>query len=146
MSSIQDKYQTLRVLIVEDSLDRLETLRNLYAGHTISAVNDCAAALNCLGTLEFDVIHLDFDLDDETTIPVAEASVLKTSNAIIVIHSDNPDGAKCLKGLLPSAVCVPASLLVGSSPALTRLKGASAKAVRGNKEELKSALARIEII
>lgn len=123
---MSDECQPLRVLIVEDSLERLALLRNLYVGHTVSAADTCASAEALLRGETFDLVHLDYDLGQETSVTFARKLASNTAGALVVIHSDNPAGATQLQTLLPDALIVPISILRRSAPELSRLKSALA--------------------
>lgn len=123
--------------MVEDSPIRLLILERLYSMHAVTSARTCAAALAKPGEMDFDLIHLDFDLDSENTIPVAQVLARRQQDSLIVIHSANPDGVRQLKNLLPAALYVPARILSASSPAMSRFKSAIANTVARDTKELR---------
>lgn len=118
----------LRILIVEDSSERLEYFRGLYRGHTEFSAGSCKDALQLYVGNEFDLIHLDFDLGPETSEDFACHLAKVPDRCLIVIHSDSPVGAWVLHEMVPSSLVVPIALLRQASPALSRLKQVLASA------------------
>jgi DNA-binding response OmpR family regulator len=56
------KVKILRVLIVEDSKERQEILKNLTRRHAWIAANTASIAIKYLSVFDFDLILLDYDL------------------------------------------------------------------------------------
>lgn len=128
----------LRILIVEDSSERLAYFRDLYAGHTVLSADSCMDALRLYTGNEFDLIHLDFDLGSETSEDFASHLAKGTDRCLIVIHSSSPVGAWVLHEMVPSSLVVPIAQLREASPALSRFKQvlASAPSISDVKEAL----------
>jgi response regulator RpfG family c-di-GMP phosphodiesterase len=140
MDKRQDDIQPLRILIVEDSSERLEYFRGLYTGHTVPSADSCKDALRLYTDNEFDLIHLDFDLVSETSEAFACHLAKHADCGLVVIHSDNPVGARLLHEVVPSSIVVTIARLRETGPALSFLKQilASAPSLSDVEEALKA--------
>jgi len=113
----------MKVLIVEDSADRQNVLKNLYKFHQIEIAETSNDALCMLKMNSFDILHLDYDLDCESTSEIVAHELKKRSlNCIIIIHSENPDGVTKLQELLPKSFTIPISHFAGKNPFSSKLK------------------------
>lgn len=98
----------MRILILEDDNKRILQFRQKFIGHELDVTKDPKEANSWLEEKEYDAIFLDHDLAEghyekdthckETTglctaIYLGERVYL-SSNATVVIHSCNPNGAK----------------------------------------------------
>jgi two-component system response regulator PilR (NtrC family) len=114
----------LRILIVEDSTDRLGTLRRVYSPHDVVIADSVADAKARLAAGPFDIVSLDFDLgdggqgDDIARYLAGQEHVGMT----VIVHSMNPDGVKAIKAILPDAVELPVSLLERGTSIYGRLR------------------------
>lgn len=131
----------LRILIVEDSSERLEYFGDLYAGHSVLSADSCEDALRLYTGNDFDLIHLDFDLGPETSEAFAGHLAKGPEGCLIVIHSSSPVGALVLHEMIPSSLVVPIARLRQASPALSLLKRILASAP--SPLDVKAALERI---
>ena len=105
-----------RVLILEDTKERQDILTSLYRNHAWILVNTAFRANTLLNAYEFDIVSLDYNLRGELTGTSVAEELLKTNNkqARIIIHSMNPDGAKSIQQLLPTAICYPVNKIARS--------------------------------
>lgn len=140
MDKRQDDNHPLRILIVEDSSERLEYFRDLYAGHTVHSADTCMDALRLYTGNEFDLIHLDFDLGSETSEAFGFHLAKHPNCGLVVIQSDNPVGARLLHEIVPLSIVVPIARLRQPCPALSLLKQtlASAPSLADVEEALKA--------
>lgn len=114
----------MRVLIVEDSLERQEILRNFYRDHAWIEVRTAIRAKRLLDEYDFDLVSLDFDLagkgkGDEVARHLRES---RNCGAAVIIHSDNSPGAARIKSILPDAVHLPMSKITKSNAMFKKLR------------------------
>jgi CheY-like chemotaxis protein len=116
----------LRVLLVEDTEDRQKILVSLYRAHAWVLVHTSARAIKLLSVYDFDIISLDYDLQGEATgADVAEALAgSRNRGARVVVHSQNPAGARRIHEILPDAVLYPISKMVRSNAVAHALRAA----------------------
>jgi hypothetical protein len=114
----------MRVLIVEDSPERQEILRNLYRDHAWILVNTAARAKCLLDAYDFDLVSLDFDLAGEAKGDDVAHHLLDSCNSgvEVIIHSDNAPGAARITSILPNAVYVPISKITKSNAVFKKLR------------------------
>lgn len=114
----------LRVLIVEDTPERQEWLRQLYREHAWVLVHTAARAVRLLQAFDFDLISLDFNLngpDDGDVVAVA-LSASRNARTPVLVHSMNPRGAGRLAELIPHAQCIPVGSLVRTNATAKRVR------------------------
>lgn len=102
-----------KVFILEDSPQRIEAFRKLYAGHEVTVTTTAQEAIDVLGRgLDYDLITLDHDLGgqvycrsdlENSGYRVAKFLSDKETKGAVVIHSWNSIGAGKMLGLLPDA-------------------------------------------
>lgn len=116
----------LRVLIVEDTPERQEWLRQLYREHAWVLVHTAARAVRLLQAFDFDLISLDFNLDgpDDGDAVAVALSTSRNARTPVLVHSMNPRGAGRLAELLPHAQCVPVGSLVRTNATAKRVREA----------------------
>ncbi len=114
----------LRVLIVEDTEERQNTLTSLYRSHAWVLAHTGRRAITLLNAYQFDVISLDYNLRGPLTgADVARAIAgSRNKDARVVIHSMNPRGASQIAGVLPQAAHFPLSKMVRSNQSFKRLR------------------------
>ena len=116
----------MRVLIVEDSPERIEAFRGLFRDHASVWATTAARASRLVEAFRFDLITLDFDLagpGDGATV----AAVVATSHnaeARVWVHSMNDPGAKRILTVLPHAARVPYQSLIRTNAVFKRLRDA----------------------
>jgi DNA-binding response OmpR family regulator len=89
--------KSLRILLVEDHCDTLETLSNLltHFGHEISVADDANSARKIIGSKEFDVVLADIALPDGSGYDlVAEAKRKQSVKAVALTGFGAPDDIK----------------------------------------------------
>ena len=116
--------KNLRILIVEDSVQRLQSLVSLLDEYAWIAVETATRANCLLGSYDFDLIFLDYNLaNDETGAQVAkyiQHSGSKTAQ--IIVHSMNVEGSKEIQRYNPKAQIIPAAKLFKKKAIFKRLK------------------------
>lgn len=101
----------MKVLIVEDSIDRFQVLASQFPDAILTFARTAPQAIFELKYNQFDVIMLDHDLDDGNTgcngegIDVAKflSINLKLPKPRIIIHSANHYGAENMASVLRNA-------------------------------------------
>jgi len=105
----------LRILILEDSEERIARFKNALSGDDVTVCGAVAAAIGELYDRAFDYIFLDYDLGDGNRNG-AELALYLSENLHdgerVIVHSMNPVGQEEILALLPSAQVVPFSVLV----------------------------------
>ena len=114
----------LRVLIVENSPERQQALRNLFRDHAWIVVNTARRALRLIEVFDFDLIALDYDLDgEETGEKIAEfITRSRNENAKVWVHSMNVQGVVRIQKYLPDSVAVPFSKIIRDNQTFKRLR------------------------
>jgi CheY-like chemotaxis protein len=123
MKNSADK-KTLRVLIIEDTLERQEALQRLVKDHAWVLVHTASRAIRLLGSYEFDLIFLDFDLAGEERGDRVAAAISGSGNAKakVIVHSMNDPGAKKIAGVLANVELVPFSKITKSNAVFRKLQ------------------------
>jgi len=121
----------LRILIVEDTVERQEILKNLYREHAWILAHTADRAIRMLSVYDFDLVSLDFDLaGDKKGDEVASfISRSRNSKTKVIVHSMNPQGAVKISRLLPNAVHVPLSKMTKTNRVFKRLRQELSKGV-----------------
>jgi DNA-binding NtrC family response regulator len=113
----------ISVLIVDDDPECIEILRNLYRYQSVITCSNAKDALDHLNNKTFEVLQLDYDLhDDLTGEEVARFLSKHSEKPIVVVHSDNANGAALIKSVLPDSIHLPISKIMAESSARSRLK------------------------
>lgn len=113
------KKNKMKVLILEDSVARIETfkrkLANEYDLYFFDQVRDAIEALSLMGP--FDIVFLDHDLDDKIYVNSEEPNTgyqlakyisdNKLEFTQVIIHSMNAVGSARMKDILPDAIIAP---------------------------------------
>ena len=105
----------MRVLIVEDNLDRIRKLRRFFIGHEVDITEEAQKAIELLKSNTYNLVLLDHDLggvemapsDEFSGFAVAEYISKNNLNPEVIIHSCNPVGASRMQQVLPSAIKIP---------------------------------------
>jgi CheY-like chemotaxis protein len=105
----------MKVLIVEDNIDRTRKLRRFFIGCVVDIVDEAQEAIKLLESASYDLILLDHDLGNTEMAPsdefsgfaVAEYIAQNNLNSDVIIHSCNPVGAARMQQVLPSAIKIP---------------------------------------
>lgn len=117
---------TLRILVVEDSADRVKFFRSLLREHATVWSTTAARASRLVANYHFDLITLDFDLngpgDGESVARAIKASA--NANTPLWVHSMNAPGADRIRLLLPHASVVPFQSLIATNRRVHRLRDA----------------------
>lgn len=114
----------LRVLIVEDTRERQEVLKNLVKDHAWIMANTAARGIRLIQSYCFDLIFLDYDLAGESRGDLVAEAIKESDNikTRVIVHSMNAPGASRISRLLPQANVVPLSKITKSNVVFKRLK------------------------
>lgn len=104
-----------RVLVLEDSPERVEWLQNNANNVDFYFCKDVSVAKGLLKLQKFDAMYLDHDLGGDKPTGYDFAKILAkeilegriTNKPNICIHTSNPIGAENMKSVLPQAVIRP---------------------------------------
>lgn len=98
----------MKILIVEDSLERIEWFERILSNHTLFISTNAITAKSYLLNEDFDLIFLDHDLGEHTQTGLDVAQYLCSQSYLykpnIIVHSMNYDGAKQIESLLSNHV------------------------------------------
>ena len=107
----------MRILVLDDSSERLKIFRQNLIGHMVDCVKTAREAIDLLSKVEYSAVFLDHDLGDRVMVtsgPSTGYEVAEWLSAhpekqprMIFIHSFNPAGAQRMKSVLASAVVAP---------------------------------------
>jgi CheY-like chemotaxis protein len=107
----------MRILVLDDSSERLKIFRKNLIGHTVDCVKTAREAIDMLDTNSFDLVSLDHDLGDKTMVTSGPGTGYEVTEwlganpdkqpRMIFIHSFNPAGAQRMKLVLANAVVAP---------------------------------------
>ena len=124
----------MRVLIVEDSPDRIAILKRVFAAHEVVVAQSAMVAGQQLLEDRFALVLLDFDLADDQTGEVVAQMIADQGPPYpdVVVHSLNPDGVRCIRTLLPGAIELPITSLDRANPVYGRLMSELATGRRVN--------------
>jgi CheY-like chemotaxis protein len=113
----------LRVLIIEDTIERQEILRKLFRENAWILANTAGRAATLAQAYDFDVICIDYDLDGEAKGSEVARAVAggRNAKAKVFIHSMNPEGWKEIREHLPEARILPVSRMTENSRIFKRL-------------------------
>ena len=116
----------MRILIVEDTPERQEILKQLYRDQAWVLVHTAARAVKLLQAFEFDLVSLDYNLAGETTGDEIAAHIRSSANrdARVVVHSMNPVGRELIRRHLPDSTILPVASMVTSNKRFKRLRDA----------------------
>lgn len=144
----KSKGMPMRVLIIEDTRERQDILKQLYKDHAWVLVHTVARANSLLDAFEFDVVSLDYDLAGEATGDEVARHISAGSNsgARVIVHSMNPHGRDRIRELLPAATVLPVASMITTNSRFKRLREALEQgpnfdwsfAVKGSRGEHKS--------
>ena len=107
----------MKILIVENELERIKVFKWMFSGHDITVAELAHEAISLILSNKYDYIFLDHDLDNDagymhhteyqTGMTVA-ATLVETDNVYtpILIHSWNPYSSKVLYEYLISKRCI----------------------------------------
>ena len=103
-----------KILILEDSEERISAFKRALEGHNIVICRAVATAIGELYDTTFDFIFLDHDLGEGNRVGIEVAEYLSKNphNEKVIIHSMNPVGQGRMKLLLPDADVIPFSVLI----------------------------------
>lgn len=116
----------MKILILDDNMDRHEAFARHYIGHDVQHVTHALSCIAALGAARFDIVHLDHDLGDFESENgeadywvdgwgsrreyngqnVALALVDLPDELLpgqVIIHSVNPEGARRMLAIVANA-------------------------------------------
>lgn len=118
----------LKVLLVEDSEERQAILRQLYSQHCVIVCRNAEEAIVTLAAESVDIVHLDYDLEGDLTGEVVARSIVETQKKVpVIVHSENAEGVRAIKAILPSALAVPISAMRSKEDDVALLKALLAR-------------------
>jgi CheY-like chemotaxis protein len=118
-----DHFSLMRVLIVEDTPERQDVLKQLYKEHAWVMVHTARRALTLMEAYRFDVISLDYDIADELTgADIADRVPELQPQARVIVHSMNPQGRSKIQEILPHAVILPVASMIKSNQRFKQLR------------------------
>jgi CheY-like chemotaxis protein len=113
----------ISVLIVDDDPTRINIFKGFYRHQSVTTCSNAKDAIDHLSKSTFEVIQLDYDLhDDLTGEDVARFLSKHPEKPIVVVHSDNSNGAALIKSVLPDSILLPISKIIAEGSARSRLK------------------------
>jgi len=116
---------TIDVLIIEDSPERISFFKGLYKYSNCSFADNLRDAIELLQSSTFNIIHLDYDLADGfNSEKAAELIRSSHSNAVIIIHSENPQGVERLLEIVPDGYPIPFTVIQSKNELSNRFKAA----------------------
>ena len=123
---MKNENQILRVLILEDTPERQEILKNLAKDHAWILINTANRAIRYIKAYDFDLIFLDYDLDgvERGDIVASAINDSRNKNTKVIIHSMNSGGAELIGKILPRAEVVPISKMIKNNTTFKRLRQA----------------------
>ena len=95
----------MELLWVENHPRFTRVARHFLAGYTVTVVPSLAAARAALAKARFDVVLVDFDLDDGKGAELVRELVACTGRPVIVATSSHADGNAALLQAGADAVC-----------------------------------------
>lgn len=113
-----------RILIVEDTKERQEIMKDLFRDHAWIMVHTVSRAIRLLSVYEFDIVSLDYDLAGPRKGDEIAAFISNTvkKHPKIIIHSDNVNGVVKMKRWLPHADAVPVSKMISKNIYFKRIR------------------------
>jgi hypothetical protein len=114
----------LRILIVEDTPQRQEILRNLYKVHAWVMVHTVDRAKGLIEAYDFGLISLDYGLGGEKRGDEIASYISQFRNAgsKVIVHSMNAQGAKRILEILPRSEHVPLSKMTKDNSTFKRIQ------------------------
>lgn len=116
----------MKILIVDDLTRRHDFLSGLYPGDACDSAWTVDEAIEKLQAEPYDLVFLDYDLEEGTSVTVAEHLAGLVTQPVVILHTDNPAGAEQLRQHLPEAVVFPVTEMTRGNPRFSRLKAAIA--------------------
>lgn len=119
----------IKVLIVEDSLERQKILINLFKHHAWVLANTAIRAIRLLEAYEFDLIFLDYDLSGPIKGDEVARFISKKDDCSprVIIHSMNDPGVKRILKYLPNATSIPISKVIRNNFTFKKIRTELAK-------------------
>ena len=116
----------MRILILEDTPERQEILKQLYRDHAWVLVHTAQRAIRLLEAFEFDLVSLDYDLAGEVTGDEVARHISDGTNrhVRVVVHSMNPLGRNRIREFLPGATVLPVASMTKTNKRFRRLREA----------------------
>ena len=107
----------MKILILEDSQERMKQFRERLVGHEVVIVEESRDCIVQLQNSTWDVLFLDHDLGGQTMVESGPGTGYEVARWLeanpqrqpphIVVHSFNPDGADKMIACLPQAMRAP---------------------------------------
>lgn len=119
----EEQNQPLKVLVVEDDRERQNVLRDLYRMQQVETSTSAEGALEKLASNVYHIIHLDYDLaEDSKGVEVARYVAGVDTRPTVITHSENKRGVEEIRDILGSATVLPMSYLAGKTTVSSKVK------------------------
>ena len=104
----------MKILIVEDSEERIEKIKSWFKGDDVRVSPTARNAIGEIYDQNFGIIFLDYDFGENRPTGRLVAQYLAENHYPfrVIIHSMNPVGAREMKHTLPHAEIIPYNKLV----------------------------------
>lgn len=107
----------MRVLILEDDVDRMKYFRRKFIGHEVTICDDTKELIKELIENKWDLLYLDHDLDGKVYVPSGEGTGYEVAEWLsnnldkcppeVYVHTLNGGGRKKMLDVLPQAHSYP---------------------------------------
>lgn len=136
----------LKILIIEDSPDRLDFFRHLYRFQNSDIAKNATSAIRLIADNNYDLIHLDYDLDAGSTgLEVAQYVYASNIKSLVIVHSENSQGVEEILKTLSHAIYIPFSFLNSNNKLSNQLKFLLGQPAKKNLKSIRSLLANSHI-
>ena len=107
----------MKILILEDNLERQEQFKKNLVGHDIEITDSSKIAIEKLTSQKWDCLMLDHDLGNQVFVPSGDNTGYEVAKFLeehkqfmpsnIIVHSLNTAGVKNILNALPNAIHIP---------------------------------------
>lgn len=120
----QHKSALLRILIVEDVIDRQEILKNIYREQAWVMVHTAGRAIRLLKSFDFNLISLDLNLatQNDSDAVVQEIPLSRNAATPILLHSMDQAIVDRIVKELPHAIHISISSLIKSNSYIHKIR------------------------
>ena len=107
----------MKILVLEDNLERQEQFKKNLAGHNVEITDSSKTTIEKLVSGKYEILFLDHDLGNQVFVESGEntgyevAKFLEANNQFmpsnVIVHSLNTNGVQNILGALPLAIHIP---------------------------------------